>query len=187
MRNHVDPHAFVDLSLDDIVEKLPPKAGDRKAAAALRILAAAGTLTVEPPAPGRVWVRLLAAPARITQELRGEREFDREVLRALWRAVGKRLETGASINLDGLPPGFGGAMGVVPVLERLEAQQFVTWTRSGAGFRLDTRCRDAKWLPVDWSALERRRQADLNRLDAMQRYAQTRAVRSRRWRDRSDH
>ena len=177
MRNHVDPHAFVDLSLDDIVEKLPPKAGDRKAAAALRILAAAGTLTVEPPASGRVWVRLLAAPARITQELQGAREFDREVLRALWRAVGKRLETGASIDLDGLPPGFGGAMGIVPVLERLEAQQFVTWTRTGAGFRLDTRCRDAKWLPVDWAALERRRQADLNRLDAMQQYAQTRACR----------
>ena len=68
-------------------------------------------------------------------------------------------------------------MGIVPVLERLESEQFVTWARTGAGVRLDPRCRDAKWLPVDWHALERRRQAELSRLDAMQRYAQTRYCR----------
>jgi ATP-dependent DNA helicase RecQ len=32
-------------------------------------------------------------------------------------------------------------------------------------------------MPVDWPALERRRQADLSRLDAMQRYAQARHCR----------
>ena len=57
------------------------------------------------------------------------------------------------------------------------AQQFVTWTRTGAGMRLDPRARDAKWLPVDWSAIDRRRTSDLRRLDAMQRYAQTRYCR----------
>ncbi len=177
LRNHADPHSFVALGVDDIAERLPPKAGDRKASAALRVLASAGGLTVEPPTAGRVWVRLLATPARIIKELSGEREYDKEVLRALWRSVGKRLEVGASIDLDGLPPGLGGAMGVTPVLDRLESQQFVTWSRTGAGFRLDERCRDAKWLPVDWQALEQRRHADLNRLDAMQRYAQTRYCR----------
>jgi ATP-dependent DNA helicase RecQ len=122
-------------------------------------------------------VRLLATPERITRELAGDREFDREVLRALWRAVGRRIEAGATVDLDGLPPGFGGAMGLVPVLERLEAGQFVTWRRVGAGVRLDARCREAGWLPVDWLALERRRQAESSRLDAMQRYAQTRYCR----------
>ncbi len=177
LREDTDKEGFVGLSVDDLVERVPSKAGDRKIGAALRVLAAAGALALEPPAQGRVRVRLLAAPARITRELTGDREYDREVLRALWRAVGKRLETGASIDLDGLPPGFGGSMGIVPVLERLEAQQFVTWMRTGSGFRLDTRCRDAKWLPVDWHGLERRRQAELSRLDSMQRYAQTRACR----------
>ncbi len=177
LRGSADRDGFSHLSIDDLVERLPAKAGDRKANAALRVLAASGALAMEPAAPGRVFVRLLATPDRITRELTGEREYDREVLRALWRAVGKRLETGASIDLDGLPPGFGGSMGIVPVLERLEAHQFVSWTRTGAGFRLDSRCRDAKWLPVDWKALDRRRMAELNRLDAMQRYAQTRACR----------
>ena len=177
LREDTDKAGFVGLSVDDLVERVPSKAGDRKIGAALRVLAAAGALALEPPAQGRVWVRLLAAPARITRELTGDREYDREVLRALWRAVGKRLEIGASIDLDGLPPGFGGSMGIVPVLERLETQQFVTWMRTGSGFRLDARCRDAKWLPVDWHGLERRRQAELSRLDSMQRYAQTRACR----------
>ena len=126
---------------------------------------------------GRVSVRLLAAPDRIIGELTGDRAFDREVLRALWRAVGKQLELGASIDLDGLPPGLGGSRGLVPVLERLEAQQFVTWMRAGGGVRLDPRARDTQWSPVNWPAINRRRKSDLSRLDAMQGYAQTRYCR----------
>jgi ATP-dependent DNA helicase RecQ len=68
-------------------------------------------------------------------------------------------------------------MGLVPVLERLESQHFVTWTASGGGMRLDPRVQTGHNLPVDWALLERRRQADLGRLDAMQRYAQTRYCR----------
>lgn len=177
LRDESDRDGFVGLSLEALSERLPAKGGDRKAGAAMRVLLAAGALTAEPPTPGRVWIRLLAATPRITRELTGTREHDRELLRALWRAVGKRLEIGASIDLDVLPRDFGGSMGIVPVLERLESQQFVTWLRTGAGFRLDARCRDAMWLPVDWKALERRRLSDLGRLDAMQRYAQTRACR----------
>lgn len=172
----------VPLSLDGLVEAMPGKAmpgkaSDRTIGAALRVLAGAGVVTVEPASVGRVWIRLLATPARITHELSGERDFDREVLRTIWRAVGKRFAHGASVDLDGLPPGFGGAAGVVPVLERLETEQFVTWNRSGGGFRLDPRSVDPHWLPVDWQLIEQRRQADLSRLDAMQRYSQTRACR----------
>jgi ATP-dependent DNA helicase RecQ len=167
----------VPLSLDGLVEAMPGKSSDRTIGAALRVLAGAGVVTVEPASVGRVWIRLLATPARITHELSGERDFDREVLRTIWRAVGKRFAHGASVDLDGLPPGFGGAAGVVPVLERLEAEQFVTWNRSGGGFRLDPRSVDPHWLPVDWQLIEQRRHADLSRLDAMQRYSQTRACR----------
>ena len=177
LRTSADGKGFVGLTLEEIARRLPPKAGDRKVGAALRALVAASAMTVEPAAAGRVWVRLLATPERITRELTGDRDYDREVLRAIWRAVGRTFEVGATVDLDGLPPGLGGAMGLVPVLERLEAQQFVTWTRTGAGVRLDARRRDAGWLPVDWPQLERRRQAELSRLDAMQRYAQTRYCR----------
>jgi ATP-dependent DNA helicase RecQ len=176
-RARADRDGFVDGTLDDLTQRLPPKLGERKVGSAVRALVAAGALTIEPPAPGRVFVRLMATPERITAELAGDRAFDREVLRALWRAVGTRLEHGASIDLDGLPPGLGGASGVLPVLDRLQAEQFVTVVRTGGGFRLDARSRDAAWLPVDWRALERRRQADLARLDAMQRYAQARGCR----------
>jgi ATP-dependent DNA helicase RecQ len=172
-----DREGFVGLTAEDIASRLPPKSGERKTGAALRALVASGAMAVEPPTPGRVWVRLLATPDRITRELTGDRDFDREVLRSIWRAVGKRFERGATVDLDGLPPGLGGSMGIVPVLERLESEQFITWARTGAGIRLDPRCKDAKWLPVDWHALERRRQAELSRLDAMQRYAQTRYCR----------
>ncbi len=177
LQRAADASGFAPLTLDDLVQRVPPKVGERKVGAALRVLMAQGLCNIEPPAAGRVFVRLLATPARITRELVGEREFDREVLRALWRAVGKRLETGASVDLDGLPPGLGGAMALVPVLERLEAQQFVTWTATGGGMRIDPRVQTGQPLAVDWALLERRRQADLGRLDAMQRYAQTRYCR----------
>ncbi len=177
LRQHSDPTGLAALNVERLAALLPAKAGERQAGAALRVLAAAGALDVEPPSPGRIWIRLLATPGRIARELAGTRGYDREVLRALWRAEGKRLESGTTVDLDGLPPGFGGWMGVVPVLARLESEQFVTWSRSGGGFRLDRRCREANWLPVDWHARDRRRRADIGRLDAMQRYSQTRACR----------
>ncbi|MES2521105.1 MAG: ATP-dependent DNA helicase RecQ [Gemmatimonadota bacterium] len=177
LRSSADREGFVGLSEEEIASRLPHGTGDRKVGAALRTLVAAGAMTVEQPTPGRVWVKLLARPDRITRELTGDRLFDLEVMRALWRAVGKRFETGATVDLDGLPPGLGGSMGLLPVLERLESGQFLTWTRVGGGLRLDARCRDVRWLPVDWHQLERRRLAEMSRLDAMQRYAQTRYCR----------
>ncbi|MBL0172472.1 MAG: RecQ family ATP-dependent DNA helicase [Gemmatimonadaceae bacterium] len=177
LRAAADRERRVSLSADELVDRLPPKVGDRTVGAALRVLAAVGALTLEPSTTGRVWVRLLATPIRIVTELGGDRYFDRELLRTLWRAVGKRLESGASVDLDGLPPGFGGPATLVPVLERLEAEQFLMWTRTGASLRLDERAMDADRLPVDWRAVERRRQTDLARLDAMERYSQTRACR----------
>ena len=177
LRSQSDRDGLVAGSVDELAQRMPPKLGERRVRAALRVLCAAGACSEEAAAMGRVSVRLLATPDRIIGELTGDRAFDREVLRALWRAVGKQLELGASIDLDGLPPGLGGSRGLVPVLERLEAQQFVTWMRAGGGVRLDPRARDTKWSPVNWPAINRRRKSDLSRLDAMQGYAQTRYCR----------
>ncbi len=177
LRQLADRHRFAAVSLEALRDQLPANADARVVGAAIRVLVASRALAIEPPALGRVWIRLLATPQRIGNELVGDRHVDREVLRALWRAAGKRIQSGTAIDLDGLPPGFGGSKGLVPVLERLEASQFLTWTRTGAGFRLDARSDDASWLPVNWRALELRRAADLGRLEAMQGYAQTRACR----------
>ncbi len=177
LRDVADADGLATIDLDALVQRLRKQVNERHVAAALRVLGRAGCLLVEPPAPARVFVRLLATPARIAAELTGEREFDRELLRALWRAVGRRFEDGASIDLDGLPPGFGGAMGTRPVLDRLQAEQFVEVVKDTGGFRLDGRCVVDSWLPVDWDELARRRTVDMDRLDAMQQYAQTRGCR----------
>ena len=177
LRNAADRDGFVPLTLEELQAHIGKSVNERHVGAAVRVLAQHGCLTVDPPEANRVFVRLLATPARITAELSGERAYDRDVLRALWRSVGGRIEDGASINLDGLPPGLGGAMGIVPVLERLEHGQFVTWSRSGGGFRLEPKAIVENQLPVDWPLLTRRRAVDMDRLDAMQRYAQTRSCR----------
>jgi ATP-dependent DNA helicase RecQ len=182
LRENADADNLTPLSVDAIAERCLSTVGAAQVGAvhvgaAIRVLTSASALTVETPPPGRVWVRLLAAPARIISELCNDRHYDREVLRVFWRAVGNRLHHGASIDLDGLPPGLGGASGVVPVLERLESEQFVMWMRKGGGFRLDPRYAGAQRPPVDWVALDRRRQTGLSRLEAMQQYAQTRYCR----------
>ena len=177
LRSQADRDGYTALSIEEMARRLPKSHGERKVGAALRALIAAGACVSEAPVMGRVFIRLLAAPDRIVRELTGDRACDRQVLRALWRTVGKTLEFGASVDLDGMPPELGGVMGLVPVLERLAAQQFVTWTRVGAGIRLDPRSRRANWLPVDWVAVDRRRESELSRLEAMQRYAQTRYCR----------
>lgn len=177
LRSACDDTGLSTLTAEDIAARVPPKWGERKVAAALRALASSGALAVEQPALNRVFVRLLATPARITANLHGDRALDRDVLRALWKAGGAGIQQGVSIDLDRLPRAFGGGYALAGVLDRLQSEQYVAWTRSGGGFRLDPQSRDAKWLPVDWKALERRRLSDLSRLDAVQRYAQTRTCR----------
>ena len=177
LRSQVMPDGLVPIDADVLTQQLARQVDARHVAAALRVLARAGRLTVEPPSPGRVVVTLRATPTRIAAELEGERAFDREVLRALWRAVGPQLQDGAFIDLDGLPPGLGGAAQLRPVLERLQADQFVTVERAGGGFRLEPRAVVDNHLGVDWTLLARRREVDIARLDAMQGYAQTRGCR----------
>lgn len=165
------------LAVDALTARMPSRTGDRMVEAALRVLARHGALSVEPPIHGRVWIRLLATPARITSQLVGDRSFDRDLLRVCWRAVGARLHTGADIDLDLLPAGLGVAQELIPVLERLADDQFIVWMRLGGGFRLHTRSADPAQLSIDWAVLERRRQSDLGRLAAMEKYSRTRACR----------
>jgi ATP-dependent DNA helicase RecQ len=171
------PDLLAGVTASRLAAQLPPTIGEGRVQAALRVLQAAGAFSIERQTWGGAWVRLLATPTRIRRELAGAQAHDREVLRALWRAVGRRLEMGTFVDLDALPPVLGGSSALIPVLERLAAQQFLLWTRIAEGFRLHPRCRETGWLPVDWRALDRRRRADLDRLDAMQQYAQTRHCR----------
>jgi ATP-dependent DNA helicase RecQ len=150
---------------------------DRDVQSALRLLAAAGVVREEAPV-SRLQVTLLATPARIKRELAGEDSLgERELLRALWRVAGDRLYAGALIDPDGLPPGFGGAQAVLGTLDRLSARQFVATSRGGGGLRLLTPDLPVRELPIDWRRLDRRRAAELAKLDAVQRYAYTESCR----------
>ncbi|MDF1503518.1 ATP-dependent DNA helicase RecQ [Roseisolibacter sp. H3M3-2] len=170
LRRDADRTGLVDYGAEELAVALPGKVSAREVESALRVLAQAEVLRSESESPSRVFVRLLATPERIKRELGGD-PMSLELLRALWRVAGKQLETGAVVDLDTLPPGLGGGPGALPVLEALQGRQFVVVERAGGGMRLADPRRPLADAPVDWHALERRRRAELSKLDAMQRYA----------------
>ncbi len=177
LRARADADGIVAGSLSRFIASMP--ATDRRTplAAAVRVLAAAGACVVEPPSGDQLWIRLLAAPDRIRRELVGPRRSDRDFLRTLWRQSGASLYEGVSVRRRDLPAGMAEGGGLVPVLERLAAQQFVMWMRTGGGIRLHAGCMALASPPVDWRALARRLEAEQDRLHAMVQYAQVRDCR----------
>ena len=161
---------------ETIASRLPGKTNAREVEGALRVLASAGAYRNDPEAGSLVMIRMLATPERIRHELADE-PLQIGLLRALWRAAGSALNAGAVVDLDRLPPGFGGAMGALPVLEGLQARQFVQCNRTEGGPRLVAPSRPLSSFSVDWATLDRRRAAELAKLDTMQQYAYTRGCR----------
>jgi ATP-dependent DNA helicase RecQ len=143
----------------------------------VRILVNAGALTISPPENSRVRVRLTATTQRIASELAVEASMEIGLLRALWRSVGKELHLGADVDLNGLPPGLNGAALCTPLLDSLQARQFIHWQRRGGGIRLSKPAASLKAFDIDWAALEQRRKGEISKLDTMQRYAYTRQCR----------
>ncbi|HYD55093.1 MAG TPA: HRDC domain-containing protein, partial [Gemmatimonadaceae bacterium] len=167
---------LVELDAEAIASRLRGKTSAREVEGALRILAQAGAMRTDPEEGGAVEVRLLATPARIKAELSSE-PLDIGLLRALWRVAGDALSDGATVDLDRLPPGFGGAHGAIPILDRLERRQFLEWRRLGGGTRVIRSGRGLAAFDIDWATLDRRRRAELAKLDTMQQYAYTKGCR----------
>jgi len=177
LQRNADASGGVDMSPEDIASRLKAKAGARDVESALRILTQAKAYAVNPEQGSRVLVRLLATPARIKREFGDSNSLELGLLRAMWRVAGDALNDGASIDLDGLPPGFGRASGALPLLDALEGRQFIQWRRCGAGAALTSPKKPLTAFRIDWAAIERRRKADLQKLDAMQQYAYTKGCR----------
>ena len=173
LRRVVDSSGMTDLDAADIARLVPGKVGDREVDSVLRILLRADAVRRESESGSSVMIRLLATPDRIKRELPDAHNPELGFLRALWRAVGARLHDGAVVSLDGLPPGFSGASTAIPLLSSLQGRQFLTWERIGGGTRLTNPKAPLSAFDVDWAALDRRRRADLAKLDAMQKYAYT--------------
>ncbi len=171
LRRAADGTGLAGVSAADVASITRGSIKEREAESALRVLAQGQAIIKESATSSRLWVRLLASPDRIKRELGEGREAERDLLRSLWRAAGSRLQTGAAIDPDGLPPGFGGALGVSSLLEWLQSQQFVVWERTGGGIRLRDPGAPLSRFDIDWDSLDRHRRADMNKLDYVQRYA----------------
>jgi ATP-dependent DNA helicase RecQ len=172
MRGAASETGAVGLSAEEIATRVRGKVNAREIEGALRILASAGAYRRQPDNASRVLVRLLATPQRIKRELGGGTEsLELGLLRSLWRVAGASLEQGAAVDLDGLPPAFGGASGATQILDALQARQFVEWSRLGGGTFLEKPRQGLEAFTIDWATLDRRRRAELAKLDAMQQYA----------------
>ena len=179
VRRNADRAGHTTLSADEIASRLKAKVGGREVESALRILAHAGAYltTQEGLAGWRAEVRLLATPERIKRELGVTESLELGLLRAMWRAAGSELNQGVTIDLDGLPPGFGGGTGAAVLLDALQARQFLEWRRVGAGVSLTAPSKPITAFNIDWAAIDRRRKNDLQKLDSMQQYAYTKGCR----------
>ena len=171
VRGHADKTGAVVLEPARIAAALPGKISDREVESVLRLLTKCGALRSDPETGGRVFVRLLATPERIKRDLGADDSRKLGLLRALWRIGGDAIYDGLPVDLDGLPPGFGGAGGAMPLLAELERAQFLEWHRLGGGDHVTNPRRPLSGYPLDWDALDRRRRAELAKLDAMQQYA----------------
>jgi ATP-dependent DNA helicase RecQ len=177
LRKRSDKQGLVTLEPADLLGSIKAKASTKEVEGAIRILEKRRAIAQSSGEHSRVHVRLLATPERIKRELVGEANQELGLLRALWRGVGSNLGLGANIDLDGLPPGLGGAAGCVPLLEALEERQFLVWERLNSGLHLSDRNAPLSKFAIDWALIDRRRAADLAKLQAVQKYAYTKDCR----------
>ena len=163
------------LDAAQLARKLGRKTNARDVEAALRLLERVGAWRVGAPVGRRVHVRLLATTARIRAELDESRALQLGFLRALWRLAGDRLYEGLDVDVDGLPPALGGP--AFALLDALQGEQFLEWSRTTTGPAPARPAASLEQFGIDWASLDRRHRADLDKLEAMQRYAYTKRCR----------
>jgi ATP-dependent DNA helicase RecQ len=154
-----------------VARRLPGKISPREVEGAVRILAKAGAV-IEDADASHVIVRLLVDVDDVKRTLHPSSDLhELEVMRALWRRAGAALKAGVAIDLDALPPGLGGVEIVSSVLAQLEHRTLITVERPGEGTRVANSAAALETYDVDWAGLDRRRRAEQEKLDTMQRYA----------------
>ena len=164
-------------SVEDIVPLVGGRISPREVESSLRILSHAQAIAGSESSTSMVSVRLLATADRIRREITGDANPELGLLRALWKVAAEELHTGATIDLDALPPGLGRRSGATSLLDALQSRQFLVWQRLGGGMRLTSPNAPLSRFRIDWSATDRRRAADLSKLEAVQRYAYAKTCR----------
>jgi ATP-dependent DNA helicase RecQ len=82
-----------------------------------------------------------------------------------------------AIDLDTLPPSLGGTETVLSALLQLETRGLVSLQRPESGTSLANPGSSLDTFTIDWRGLERRRQAEQDKLDTVQRYAYAKGCR----------
>ncbi|MEO5902423.1 MAG: ATP-dependent DNA helicase RecQ [Gemmatimonadaceae bacterium] len=174
-------HAVAGKSLpstpDEVLPLVGGKTSTREIESALRILSQAGAIAGVSGSPSSVFVRLLASPERIKDEITGSSNPELGLLRALWKLGGKKLETGYGLDLDALPPGLGPRAGATSLLDALQSRQILIWERADSGLRLANSRAPLAVFRVDWANIDKRRSAEFSKLEAVQKYAYTKTCR----------
>ena len=171
LKGSADRSGAVQIDAGAIAAALPGKISDREVESAVRLLIQCGALRADSDDGRHVMVRLLATADRIKRDLKAGDAQKLALLRALWRVAQDALYDGASIDLGALPVEFGGVPGLNALLNELEGGQFLEWHSLGGSDRIADMRRPLSAYPLDWAALDRRRKAELAKLDAMQQYA----------------
>jgi ATP-dependent DNA helicase RecQ len=164
-------------SVEDIVPLIKGKISPREVESALRILSQARAIVGNEASTSMVSVRLLATPERIRSEITGDANPELGLLRALWKIGGDAIHTGTAVDLDALPPGLGRRSGATALLDALQSRQFLVWERLGGGMRLTSSGAPLSKFKIDWASIDRRRNAELSKLEAVQRYAYAKTCR----------
>ncbi len=176
LRRGCDADGLFHLSLQELARTLRG-VKDRQAASAVRVLEAAGLVRhAQAGGPPFARFRLIATPERITRDL-GERGRAAEVdlLRALWRLGGaEAVRRGTELDLRAVGAAAGGRSRALELLDALREEGFVEWQPlQGEGVWVLDRSTPIRRLPVDWRALDEKKQRDLKKLAKMQGYAYT--------------
>jgi len=177
LQRGADAEGRVEIDAAYLSRSLPDKPTPRDVESAVRLLQSRGAVIAASNATTTVSIRLLATPERIKSELGTDAELELSLLRSLWRLVGKRIHDGAIVDTSGFPPGYGSARDVLSLLDGLQSRQFLVWTPTESSTRLARPDFPLDFFRIDWKAMERRRLADIAKLDAMQKYAYLNACR----------
>jgi ATP-dependent DNA helicase RecQ len=140
--------------------------------AALRVLREARAVGETTGSSERVTVRVVGTSQRIARELCGNEPPALGLLRALWRSHGSRLTSGVTVDLGQLPPGLGGAITAIPLLDSLQRSHLIVWARAETTYRVVDPIVQLHLL-VPRARLEQYRRHAQDKLKAMEWYAFT--------------
>ena len=172
LQRHADGSGVAAVDPKSLARATRSAKNERHVDAALRLLSEFGIARNTGRSSGQPWLRLIARPERIRREIADVgRDAELQLLRSLWRFAGDELYRGRELPRSLLRTAEG--TDATSLLDALQRESFLEWRPWPAeqGWQLLQHTDGA--LPIDWHALNERRQREERRLQRMQGYAYT--------------